>query len=379
MNLVMQFRKVCNHPDLFERADVVSPFVFGTFSQSGSFSREPDVLYCPDSGKNAIDVEIPRLIWEDKLDRPQEEGYVGSRAHVLGNLMSIWRTDWISRSLEERAELESGFGFCKVLDISPGEASRRARSHPLVTVLREAEGEKENIEEGAFERYVAASLHTCERAEAELTICSDSAFAASSIFKLPPLAPSIPSTRPASTVALRDITTSAWNTSYLSRSDARFAVESAVAPFIRPTVSSRSFVNTQSRLSADPLLHTALYGLAPSARNDLSSSRRLEELAPGVSSIGLLQSSPPSQGPMSTMAVPSLKRLIVDSAKLARLDELLRQLKDEGHRVLLYFQMTKMMDLVEEYLIYRQYKYLRLDGSSAIGDRRDMVTSWQTK
>lgn len=27
MNLVMQFRKVCNHPDLFERRDVKSPFV----------------------------------------------------------------------------------------------------------------------------------------------------------------------------------------------------------------------------------------------------------------------------------------------------------------------------------------------------------------
>ena len=25
MNLVMQFRKVCNHPDLFERADTTSP------------------------------------------------------------------------------------------------------------------------------------------------------------------------------------------------------------------------------------------------------------------------------------------------------------------------------------------------------------------
>ena len=26
MNLVMQFRKVCNHPDLFERAETRSPF-----------------------------------------------------------------------------------------------------------------------------------------------------------------------------------------------------------------------------------------------------------------------------------------------------------------------------------------------------------------
>jgi len=38
-----------------------------------------------------------------------------------------------------------------------------------------------------------------------------------------------------------------------------------------------------------------------------------------------------------------------------------------------------MMDLMEEYLIYRQYKYLRLDGSSKLEDRRDMVIDWQTR
>ncbi|CAG8510592.1 15406_t:CDS:2 [Acaulospora colombiana] len=34
---------------------------------------------------------------------------------------------------------------------------------------------------------------------------------------------------------------------------------------------------------------------------------------------------------------------------------------------------------MEEYLAYRQYKYLRLDGSSKIHDRRDMVEDWQTR
>lgn len=79
------------------------------------------------------------------------------------------------------------------------------------------------------------------------------------------------------------------------------------------------------------------------------------------------------------MQVPEAKRLIYDSAKLARLDTLLQELKAGDHRVLVYFQMTRMMDLMEEYLIYRQYKYLRLDGSSKLEDRRDMVIDWQTK
>ena len=37
------------------------------------------------------------------------------------------------------------------------------------------------------------------------------------------------------------------------------------------------------------------------------------------------------------------------------------------------------MDLMEEYLTYRQHRYIRLDGSSKLEDRRDLVHDWQTK
>jgi DNA helicase INO80 len=74
-----------------------------------------------------------------------------------------------------------------------------------------------------------------------------------------------------------------------------------------------------------------------------------------------------------------MSRFVTDSGKLARLDQLLRQLKEGGHRVLLYFQMTRMIDLMEEYLTYRNYKYLRLDGSTKLEDRRDTVHDFQTR
>lgn len=178
---------------------------------------------------------------------------------------------------------------------------------------------------------------------------------------------------------LRDVTSRIWNASYLSHTSARFVVENAVAPFIRPIISTKAYVNTSHRLAHDDVLHSAMYGLSQSERGDPVAFTKLGQIVPGVPPIGLLASAPRDQAPPSSMQVPPIKRLIVDSAKLARLDELLRELKDGGHRVLLYFQMTKMMNLVEEYLIFRQYKYLRLDGSSTIADRRDMVTSWQTK
>jgi len=39
--------------------------------------------------------------------------------------------------------------------------------------------------------------------------------------------------------------------------------------------------------------------------------------------------------------------LVVDSGKLVALDMLLSRLKDGGHRVLVYSQMTKMIDILE--------------------------------
>ncbi|EKX51349.1 hypothetical protein GUITHDRAFT_44788, partial [Guillardia theta CCMP2712] len=61
------------------------------------------------------------------------------------------------------------------------------------------------------------------------------------------------------------------------------------------------------------------------------------------------------------------------------LDELLPKLKAEGHKVLMFCQMTKMMDILEDYFWYRKHTYLRLDGSASIADRRDMVNDFQSE
>ncbi|RXK36632.1 hypothetical protein M231_06095 [Tremella mesenterica] len=351
MNLVMQFRKVCNHPDLFERADVVSPYMFGTFSQSGNLARQVEPLYCPDSARNAIDVKLPRLVWEEgKLDLPSDQSKAGDEGHVLRNLMNIWREDWVEKRSKEDGD---GWGFLKIAGLSPGQVARKVKGHPLVTVL--------------------SDFDTSEDLNFARLTSSDQTFAASEKYPLRPLAPTIPTTRPPGLSPLADITSVAWNTSYLSRRAARFVLEKAVVPPIRPYISSRAFLNTQRRLSTDPTLHDVLYGVPPSQLHSPTATSVLP-----IPPQGLIRASPLDQSPAASIKIPAFQRLIVDSAKLARLDELLRELKAGGHRVLLYFQMTRMMDLAEEYLIYRQYKYLRLDGGSPIGERRDMVTSWQT-
>lgn len=81
----------------------------------------------------------------------------------------------------------------------------------------------------------------------------------------------------------------------------------------------------------------------------------------------------------SNVAVPDKQTLITDAGKLSVLDGLLTRLKSQGHRVLIYSQMTKMIDLLEEYMWHRKYRYMRLDGSSKISARRDMVADFQSR
>ena len=68
------------------------------------------------------------------------------------------------------------------------------------------------------------------------------------------------------------------------------------------------------------------------------------------------------------------KRLIqYDCGKLQTLSILLRQLFSETHRVLIFTQMTRMLDILENFLNYHGYKYLRLDGSTSIEQRQALM------
>ncbi|KAK2493956.1 hypothetical protein MC885_013317 [Smutsia gigantea] len=55
--------------------------------------------------------------------------------------------------------------------------------------------------------------------------------------------------------------------------------------------------------------------------------------------------------------------LIEASGKLHLLDKLLACLYSRGHRVLLFSQMTQMLDILQDYMDYRGYSYERVDGS----------------
>ena len=52
------------------------------------------------------------------------------------------------------------------------------------------------------------------------------------------------------------------------------------------------------------------------------------------------------------------------------LDKLLPRMKEEGSRVLIFCQMTRMLDILEDYCLWREFSYFRLDGNTAHVDRQ---------
>ena len=70
------------------------------------------------------------------------------------------------------------------------------------------------------------------------------------------------------------------------------------------------------------------------------------------------------------IAFPDPSLLQYDCGKLQRLAELLRERHLGGHRVLIFTQMTRVLDILEVFLNFHGYLYLRLDGATKIEDRQ---------
>ncbi|KAK5047955.1 hypothetical protein LTR84_006145 [Exophiala bonariae] len=71
-----------------------------------------------------------------------------------------------------------------------------------------------------------------------------------------------------------------------------------------------------------------------------------------------------------SIAFPDKRLLQYDCGKLQRLDKLLRQLQAGGHRALIFTQMTKVLDILEQFLNIHGHRYLRLDGATKIEQRQ---------
>ncbi|KAL4912503.1 SNF2 family N-terminal domain-containing protein [Aspergillus aurantiobrunneus] len=363
MNLVMQFRKVCNHPDLFERAETKSPFSLAHFAETASFVREGhdvDVAY---STRNLIEFAVPRMLCkpDGRIDMAGPNNpKAGFRTKCLSHMMNIFTPENIKQSVED----DGAFSFLRFVDTSAGEASRFSHSGIFErAIVRRGQANRLSrlnvIYDDEDESLTAALPHTwfniAQRNDRQ---------------------------------AVHDIAAEGYMRELMNVSQSVFEQEglNVIEPCASPAASAppitfvssgqEASIQTMESLFNVPVQH-ALFGTPSKMMEEQIVEQRLD---PTPYSLPPMLPQPLStKGRYTHIEVPSMRRFVTDSGKLAKLDELLRELKAGGHRVLLYFQMTRMIDLMEEYLTYRNYKYCRLDGSTKLEDRRDTVGDFQQR
>lgn len=70
------------------------------------------------------------------------------------------------------------------------------------------------------------------------------------------------------------------------------------------------------------------------------------------------------------------EKLIQDSGKMVLLDKLLKKYKAQGSRVLIFSQMSRVLDIMEDYCFLREYEYCRIDGQTSHEDRISAIDDY---
>jgi DNA helicase INO80 len=93
--------QVCNHPELFERADVSAPFSFCHFNLSFNLIREGDALTVPYATSSALRYNLPKTVFRESAVLATESTSISrSDTAYLHRLMNIWTDDRVQKSLD---------------------------------------------------------------------------------------------------------------------------------------------------------------------------------------------------------------------------------------------------------------------------------------
>ncbi|CAH2054745.1 unnamed protein product, partial [Iphiclides podalirius] len=401
MNLVMQFRKVCNHPELFERRDVRSPFAM-----------------------QVDDYHMPKLIAEDGILLH----CIPSRRHLLYNRLSMLTPEYVHRNLSDDDTPDRFFSFTRFMDLSPMELYKVMLCGWLFAIqhIEQCQEKFEKlrhrqqwwgcnthyiVKQEEEEEEIASSYYDTVNSKNLILICpdadtlkqrrTDSLLWKELLFTDPRWVEGgpfythtdhvihyMPETVEHRAMRSRNLKVGEGQTEMLSEIKTEEGglisvepqpVEVAEIPHVE-----RSPITYQDMPTPLPaFLVTAQQKVCARTRAAFAASRShahrsQRHLAGRLALAPLVAAARPTHG-WASLHVPDKNQLVSDAGKLTVLDSLLKRLKERGHRVLIYSQMTKMIDLLEEYMWHRKHKYMRLDGSSKISARRDMVADFQAR
>ncbi|XP_057983350.1 chromatin-remodeling ATPase INO80 [Malania oleifera] len=391
MNIVIQLRKVCNHPELFERNEGSTYLYFGVIPNSllpPPFGELEDIHYA--GGQNPITYKIPKLIHQEVAQSLAVGPAVCTE--FFQKHFNIFSAENIYRSIVQRdssldglSGMSGSFGFTRLMDLSPTEVSFLATGSFMERLLFSIVRWDDQFLDGILDSLLETDEDlTCShlekgtvRAVARMLLMpsrSDVNLFRRNLATGPGHAPS-----EGLVVSHQDRLLS--NIRVLHSAHA--FIPRTRAPPINAHCSDRNFAYKMLEELHHPWVKRLLIGFARTS--DCNGPRKpggphhlIQEIDSELPiSQPALQLTYKIFGSCPPMQSFDPAKLLTDSGKLRTLDILLKRLRAENHRVLLFAQMTKMLNILEDYMNYRKYRYLRLDGSSTIMDRRDMVNDFQ--
>ena len=319
INCLMQLRKVCNHPDLFETRPITTSFAM--------------------SRSALADFEIRDLIVRRRLHQ----------SSIDKSSLEFLQLAPISR--EEKSTIE-------VLE------SSKLMAYPKFHALREVQYQRTNWQmkyNGSSASNVLSSLENIGRkstmAELERTMYHDS-----QRHRQRPIY---------GTGLLKAITLSSTNNNLSwSSTNPKMAKywDSAL-----PSTSLNLVQSVQKRSARMESLIQKFACITPAVVAANMAVTTLSEAGATALRNSLNQWQPDPFHEARTrlsIAFPDKRLLQYDCGKLQRLDRLLRDLQTGGHRALIFTQMTKVLDLLEQFLNIHGHRYLRLDGATKIEQRQ---------
>ncbi|XWS66310.1 hypothetical protein CRYUN_Cryun05aG0188700 [Craigia yunnanensis] len=399
MNIVIQLRKVCNHPELFERNEGSTYLYFGEIPNSllpPPFGELENIHYA--GSHNPITYKMPKLLQQEVLQSSetlcsavargiyQELFYKYFNVFSTENVyLSIFRQESSSNGLYVRS---GTFGFSRLMDLSPVEVAFLGTGSFIERLLFSISRLDERFLNGTLDSPMEVLDDDFNSSYLE-----KGTVRAVTRMLLMPSKSEINSFRrrfakgpghdPFEALVVPHQDRLLSNTKLL-HSTYTF-IPRTRAPVITAQCSDRNFAYRMTEELHHPWVKRLLIGFARTSEYNGPKMpdgphRLIQEIdselpvaQPALQlTYKIFGSCPPMQSFDSA-------KLLTDSGKLQTLDILLKRLRAENHRVLLFAQMTKMLNILEDYMNYRKYRYLRLDGSSTIMDRRDMVRDFQLR
>ena len=312
-NILMQLRKVCNHPDLFEVRPIVTSFAMG---------------------RSAIaDYEVKELlVRRELLSTFDDEGRVN--LDLLG-LLFAQRQDTSELAAYQRKSLSGALDFSTRCE-APGELPPRdIRTFGGYKLWRQ------------YQLRYTTWMRWNQIGYVNGLKCSQVP-----VYSRELLSTVVKMYEPLLPLSEIDLGTSYWRTNATLHSAVMSHAERARS--VASIVEKFAFA-TPASVAMDMPTH-AVRGYED----------QLRDAIPGTEFDAPLHHA----GVKLRIAFPDPSLLQYDCGKLQRLAHLLRERKAGGHRVLIFTQMTKILDILELFLNFHGYIYLRLDGATKVEDRQ---------